>query len=172
LEIGPLVELIDMYHAHEATERHDKIFALLGMTSDDPTEAGLLPNNHVPWQELFMNLLRFIFGRGASIAILGDSDLVTIQVKGSIIGTILELRSSSRIDRQEVLVTIRDSDKPYATEELPSVIPLSFDISTTPICEGDIICLLEDNPTPLDIRACKSSELSKLQRSQRKLRIH
>jgi hypothetical protein len=155
LEICPLVELVDMYHAHEATERHDKIFALLGMTSDDPTEAGLLPNYHIPWQELFMNLLRFVFGGRASIAILGDSDLVTIQVKGSIIGTVLELRLSSRTDRQDVIVTIWDSEKPFATKTLRSVISLCFDISTTPVCEGDIICLLEDNPTPVVVRACK-----------------
>jgi uncharacterized membrane protein YbaN (DUF454 family) len=48
LEINPLAKLINMYYAHEATKRHDKIFALLRMSSDDLTIAGLLPNYNVP----------------------------------------------------------------------------------------------------------------------------
>jgi hypothetical protein len=47
LGIHPLGELIDMYHTHKATERRDKVFALLGMSSDDPSAARLLPNYEI-----------------------------------------------------------------------------------------------------------------------------
>jgi hypothetical protein len=30
---------VDMYHTHKATERHDKVYALLGMSSDGPSAA-------------------------------------------------------------------------------------------------------------------------------------
>src|SRR4051795_4819938 len=43
-DICPLGELVDMYHTHKATKRHDKVYALLGMSSDDLSEANLLPN--------------------------------------------------------------------------------------------------------------------------------
>jgi hypothetical protein len=44
LEICSLGELIDMYHTHIATKHHDKVYALLGLSSDDPSTAGLWPD--------------------------------------------------------------------------------------------------------------------------------
>jgi hypothetical protein len=41
LGISSLGGLRDMYHAHEATQIHDKVFALLGMSSDDLSKSGL-----------------------------------------------------------------------------------------------------------------------------------
>jgi hypothetical protein len=43
LDIRPLGELIDMYHTHEATELRDKVYALLGMSSNDPSDGWLIP---------------------------------------------------------------------------------------------------------------------------------
>src|ERR1700709_2260818 len=59
LEIYPLGELIDMFHTHEATERHDKIYALLGMSSDDLSKANLSPNYSLSWEGLFRDLVKF-----------------------------------------------------------------------------------------------------------------
>jgi hypothetical protein len=47
-----LGELMDMYHTHEATKRYDKVYALLGMSSDGPGAPGLSPDYAVPWEEL------------------------------------------------------------------------------------------------------------------------
>lgn len=58
LGIRPLGELIDMYHTHKATERRDKVLALLGMSSNDPSAAHLLPNYEISWEELFRQLCR------------------------------------------------------------------------------------------------------------------
>ncbi|CAH0055778.1 unnamed protein product [Clonostachys solani] len=47
LDIRPLSELVDMYHTRKATNPLDKIYALLGISSDnhdDLNKAGLLPN--------------------------------------------------------------------------------------------------------------------------------
>lgn len=51
LEIRPLGELIDMYHTRKATLRHDKVYALLGMCSDDLSAAGLSPDYTVSWEQ-------------------------------------------------------------------------------------------------------------------------
>ena len=48
LAIHPLGELLDMFHTHEATERHDKVYALLSISSDALNAADLLPNYKVP----------------------------------------------------------------------------------------------------------------------------
>ena len=47
-EVCPLSELIDMYHTHEATLRSDKVYALLGMSSDDFRNTSLSPDYSVP----------------------------------------------------------------------------------------------------------------------------
>ncbi|KAF1978281.1 hypothetical protein BU23DRAFT_587213 [Bimuria novae-zelandiae CBS 107.79] len=44
LDICPLGEPIDMYHSHKATKLHDKVYALLGMSSVDGGRARLSPN--------------------------------------------------------------------------------------------------------------------------------
>jgi hypothetical protein len=48
LDICPLGELVDMYHTHEATKRHDKVYALLGMSSDNLNNIGLLLDYSIP----------------------------------------------------------------------------------------------------------------------------
>src|SRR4051794_25759894 len=60
LNIRCLAELIDMFHTRKATEVRDKVYALLGMSSDDPGEAGLRPDYEVPWKDLFQQLVKFI----------------------------------------------------------------------------------------------------------------
>ncbi|TGO16027.1 hypothetical protein BTUL_0033g00650 [Botrytis tulipae] len=55
-----LGELIDMYHNHKATVRHDKVYALLGMCSDHLSSTGLLPDYTIPWVTLFRRLVNFI----------------------------------------------------------------------------------------------------------------
>jgi hypothetical protein len=47
LDICPLGELMDMYHAYRATKRHDKVYALLGISLDDLSKVNLLPNYKV-----------------------------------------------------------------------------------------------------------------------------
>ena len=56
-----LVELIDMYHTRKATERRDKEYALLGMSSDDSRSAGLLPVYTIAWNVLFQRLAKYVF---------------------------------------------------------------------------------------------------------------
>ena len=44
LYICPLGELMDIYHTYEAINRHDKIYALLGISLDNFSVAGLSPD--------------------------------------------------------------------------------------------------------------------------------
>ena len=54
LNICCLAELIDMFHTRKATDVHDKVYALLGMSSDDPGKAGLRPDYKI--KNCFSNL--------------------------------------------------------------------------------------------------------------------
>lgn len=59
LGIRPLGELIDMYHTHKATDRYDKVFALLGMSFDALNTADLLPDYEIHGESSFNDLLSF-----------------------------------------------------------------------------------------------------------------
>jgi hypothetical protein len=53
LKIRPLAELVDMFHTRQASDPRDKVYALLGISSDDPGEASLQPDYTISWEELF-----------------------------------------------------------------------------------------------------------------------
>ncbi len=56
LDICPLSELVDMYHNRKATERRDKVYALLGMSSDDPAQQSYRPTTGSHGKKSFGNL--------------------------------------------------------------------------------------------------------------------
>ena len=142
---------MDMYHTHEATERHDMVFALLGMSSDDLTGAGLSPDYDVPWAKVFMNFLLFVFGKTLPIETLGNGDLAVVKAKGHVIGEVSSVeRNISWSDRQEVDATFWNE----ATKSRDRVL-LTFLVSAKPILERDLICLFEHTPELMIVRACK-----------------
>ena len=47
LAIRPLGDLLDMFYTYEATKRNDKVYALLGISSDALNTVNLLPNYKV-----------------------------------------------------------------------------------------------------------------------------
>ncbi|KAK1240067.1 hypothetical protein MKX08_007509 [Trichoderma sp. CBMAI-0020] len=147
LDIRPLGELIDMYHAHEATERHDKIFALLGMSSDNPAIAGLVPNYTISWDELMAQAVRFILGENVLIRTWAHLQAVVISAKGYVIGSVTSVRSTEgtyRNDRQILNIKTRDNTS------------LSWTVQATakPIQAGDICCQLSGAAKPMIIRSC------------------
>lgn len=74
LRICPLHELFDMYRTHEATEVHDKIFALLGMCSDFSAilSAGFSFDYIITWEELASRLTKLWMGPSVTMKVLND----------------------------------------------------------------------------------------------------
>ncbi|KKO97337.1 hypothetical protein THAR02_10557 [Trichoderma harzianum] len=145
LDIRPLGALIDMYHTHEATERHDKIFALLGMSSNDPTTHGLLPNYKTPWDKLMVQLVGFILGERIYVKSWMQQQAAVIFAKGYVIGIVSSVQMAhddSRGDKQHVILKIRDVPGPSWT----------IQVAGKPIEAGDILCHLLGATKPMIIR--------------------
>ncbi|RAK94830.1 HET domain-containing protein, partial [Aspergillus ibericus CBS 121593] len=53
-------ELVSMYRSHKATKQHDKIYALLGLSSDSDS-AALVPDYEIPWHEVFRRVTQHVF---------------------------------------------------------------------------------------------------------------
>ncbi|KAH6692764.1 heterokaryon incompatibility protein-domain-containing protein, partial [Leptodontidium sp. MPI-SDFR-AT-0119] len=145
LRISSLAELVDMFRSRQASNPRDKVYALLGMSSDDPGTAVLQPDYNISWEELFQNLVRFILGTGVFVKAIGLKAL--IRGKGCILG---QVSSVTQDDRQFVNVT-------FSKEilHLGGKINWSFQATAQSIHERDIVCILYGASKPSIIRLRK-----------------
>ncbi|KAH6699918.1 heterokaryon incompatibility protein-domain-containing protein, partial [Leptodontidium sp. MPI-SDFR-AT-0119] len=151
LDIRPLGELIDMFHTHEATKPVDKVYALLGMSSDDPSTAGLLPDYEVPWEKLFKDLVKFLLYKQVYVKTWGDEERAVIKGKGCILGQVLSVESD---DRHKVNIIFKNMSEHLGCKR--EWHPLwTLQASVKHIREGDILCILQGAPKPMIIRPCK-----------------
>ncbi|KAH6701346.1 heterokaryon incompatibility protein-domain-containing protein, partial [Leptodontidium sp. MPI-SDFR-AT-0119] len=147
LNIRSLAELIDMFHARKATDTRDKVYALLGMSSDDPGKAGLRPNYEVPWKDLFQQLVKFVLGKDVSVETSDGSQRAVIKSKGCILGQVSSVTSD---DRQNMFITSKN-----AAWHLGDKMEWTLQASAKSIREHDIVCLLQGASKPTIIRRCK-----------------
>lgn len=148
--ILPLGELIEMYNRHEATERHDKIFALLGMSSDNPISAGLIPNYALRWSEVLRETVVFLLGSDVSAQTWEDREAAIIEEKGYVLGKVSKVDGGDTSDSQDIEIT-----PTAATRRPEGKRTLSLQRLSNPVREGDIVCLLSGAQNPSIVRLCK-----------------
>ncbi|WAO95272.1 Hypothetical protein NCS54_01288500 [Fusarium falciforme] len=150
LDICSLGELVDMYHTHKATDRRDKVYALLGMSSDDPSIAGLSANYEISWGQLFPQLVNFFFSEQVSVNTWDDKEMAVIRGKGCVLGEVYSVeRDIDREDRQHVDISWKngfDFEEPHSR--------WTFQASAKPVQAGDALCLLQGASMPTIIRPC------------------
>lgn len=149
LGVCSLGELVDMYHAHEATKRHDKVYALLGMSSDDLSVVNLLPDYKEPWENLLQRLAKYLLGEEISVETYGDKEIAAIKGKGHILGTITSVRRTAFDSGQEVTIAVND---PHLQHENSRMQYWTLRPSAKPIQDGDHVCLLRGGSKPLVVR--------------------
>ncbi|KAF4624060.1 hypothetical protein G7Y89_g14116 [Cudoniella acicularis] len=145
LEIRSLAELVDMFHTRQASDYRDKVYALIGMSSDDPSKAGLQPNYKISWEELFQKLVEFVLGKDVFVETSGQR--AVIKSKGCILGQVSSVR---RNDKQSVKIISSN-----AAWDIGGKIEWIFQASAKPIQERDVICLLHGASKPTIIRLCQ-----------------
>jgi hypothetical protein len=148
LEIHYLAQLIDMFHTRKATDVRDKVYALLGMSRDDPGKAGLLPNYEISWKELFQQLVKFVLGHSLSVETSNNSQRAVIKSKGCILGQVFSVRSDKR---QNVNITFTSENEAWC---LGDKIEWTLQASAKSLRERDIVCLLQGASKPTIIRLC------------------
>ena len=157
LNIRPLGELIDMYHTHEATKRHDKVYALLGMSSDELGSDGLSiaslePNYKVPWKELLQRLVNFLLCKQTSVATWNDRELAVIKSKGCILGKV-SLVDNDATWHDRVNVDISFKNRPSHSErERKWNARWTLQALAKSVKRGDLVCLLQGTSKPTIIR--------------------
>ena len=155
LEIRPLGELIDMYHTRKATLRHDKVYALLGMCSDDLSAAGLSPDYTVSWEQPFRNLIKFLLYKEVSVKVWAERGIAVIKSRGSILGRVsLVENDGARYDRQNVVITFKNLSGHLGYKREWST-RWTLQASAKSIRQGDLVSLLQGASKPNIIRPWK-----------------
>ncbi|KAF1957119.1 ankyrin [Byssothecium circinans] len=154
LNICPLGELIDMYHTHKATKLHDKVYALLGMSSVDGGRARLSPNYEVSWEKLLQQLIEFLLHEQVSVETGPGKQMAVIRSKGCILGQVSSVKNYiTRESKQNLDVSLKmiseqlGHSKRYDTHWM-------LKSSAKQIREGDIVCLLQGAARPVIVRPC------------------
>ncbi|KAH8803044.1 ankyrin repeat-containing domain protein [Xylogone sp. PMI_703] len=130
-----------MYHTHKATRPHDKVYALLGMSSNDLSKPGLLPNYSVSWEELLQRLVKFLLYDGIPVKTWSNKEMVVVKSKGYVLGKVSLTKSRCHVQRHLKITTKH--------------ITLSLQNSAKSIRKGDIVCFLKGASKPTIIRPQK-----------------
>ncbi|GAW19324.1 hypothetical protein ANO14919_088100 [Xylariales sp. No.14919] len=145
LDISPLGQLIDMYQRREATDRRDKVYALLGMSSDNHSRGVLSANYQLSWKELFSQLIKYILSQGVSVETWDEKEIAVVRAKGYIIGHVESIESDGAWNpRQVVTVSLR----------YPFYDTLTFYTTANTIRIDDVVCFLQGASNPTIIRPC------------------
>ncbi|OBS16723.1 hypothetical protein FPOA_12665 [Fusarium poae] len=149
LGICPLGELVDMYHTRKATDRRDKVYALLGMSSDDTSIAGLSANYEISWGRLFQQLINF-FSKRVSVDTWDDKEIEVIRGKGCVLGEVSSVEiDTDWEDRQHVGITWKNASGYRGPGS-----PWTLQASAKSVHVGDVVCLLQGASRPTIIRLC------------------
>lgn len=66
----------------------DKVYALLGMSNDNPYAAGLKPDYEAAWREVFQKLVYFCISDQMSVSTWDGVQVAVIEAKGYILGQV------------------------------------------------------------------------------------
>ncbi|RYP10819.1 hypothetical protein DL764_000441 [Monosporascus ibericus] len=139
-----------MQSSGPAKEHHDKVYALLGMSSDDPAVAGLSADYEVSWRQLFRQLIHFILSKRVSVDTWDDMEIAVIKGKGCILGEVSSVeRDTAWEDKQHVGITWKDFDVTRAWSSC-----WTFQTSAKSVQVGDVVCLLQGASRPTILRLC------------------
>ncbi|KAK5655911.1 hypothetical protein OQA88_5450 [Cercophora sp. LCS_1] len=154
LDVHPLGELVDMYHTRKATKRVDMVYALLGMSSDDPRTAGLLADYKTPWAAIFQKLIRFSLSDQMFVDTWDEWSVAVIQGKGHILGKVSSVEvDSTRGIVQRIRIAWKNALGHFDTKEEDNS-RFELRASAKPIHAGDALLLLQGASKPTIIRPC------------------
>ncbi|KAH7067182.1 heterokaryon incompatibility protein-domain-containing protein, partial [Paraphoma chrysanthemicola] len=150
LGILPLGLLLEKFHLHEASDRRDKIFALLGMCEDEELAGTVLkPDYTQPWSSVFKSAIQYLLGTDCSIYTWDDQEQAVIIGYGWSLGRVGAISETSEIVR----VTSWHFSGP---RDWGNTWNVSWQNQTycKSLAEGDVLWLMSGAKHPCIIRHC------------------
>lgn len=144
LQIWPLLDLVELYNVREATDRRDKVYALLGMSTDMPT--GIVPDYRISWAELFSRLVRSAIHDCISVDTWDKYETAVIRSKGYNLGRVFSTRIENAWSAQQTV----EVDICLSGSEARQTWYLQA--AAKSIQENDVVCFLQGASLPTFIR--------------------
>ncbi|KAL5430451.1 hypothetical protein PMIN07_009487 [Paraphaeosphaeria minitans] len=122
LNIEPLANLIDRFHAHASTDPRDKIYALWGLCSDSASMENLRPNYTKSWKTLAEDLGDVVFGSNSTVSASPDRQMMFVRTTGHVLGEInIESPSYTPKSRSWDSDTVRRTQETIQTLSITSL---------------------------------------------------
>jgi hypothetical protein len=142
LDIGPLGQLVDMYCNRKATDRRDKIFALLGMSNDNwqGKNTRIAVDYKSSWDAICRQFFQILYSREISANPWRTSGITAVEGRAQILGQLAfdEAESLHGETLQEVDVRFCGSRSRKAGEKQK----WRLQVGANPVRPGDVVCLL------------------------------
>lgn len=185
-------KLVDMFHKCEASKIHDKVYALLALSTEDMGASGLLPDYTIPFGELLERVVSMVISDKVSVNCQDSMDAAVIKTTGYVLATIQRVTDHLR-DPQLQMIDIKPFDfthrqdcrglnnHTFALREYECDFDKYWYIqaSAIPLRQGDVICHLDGAVCPTIIRVCQdysiilvaAVSLNKIERSDSEERL-
>jgi hypothetical protein len=152
LNILPLGQLLEKFHLHEATDRRDKVFALLGVClNSDRLGAPPQPDYEKSWSTVFGEVITYLLGPSVKVRTWDDREQATMKGFGCPLGKVKDLgNGKSKLTTIDCghLSGFCDGRNEWSTHLQPETY-------CKDVMEGDILWLMDDAPSPCIIRLCE-----------------
>lgn len=146
LGIAPLTELLETFHTWKSSDQRDKIYALLGLSSDNAV-SNLRPDYTKSWKVVFQEVISWILVSPSFIDTWEEREQAIITIYGSPLGTV----QSANVTEGWILVTFRA----LTTDGVPWIIALDVPSNWCKnIRKGDVLFLFENRQHPSIVRFC------------------
>jgi hypothetical protein len=145
LGMAPLTELLERFNMHDATDRRDKIYALLGLSNDLHKFPALWADYDKPWSDLLRDVVAQFLGPALSIYTWDEQEGAVITGSGCPLGTLFHKPDGGLTFRSPSFSGIRSVTIHWQPE-----FPLSGNDNN--ILDGDILCIMEGARYPSVIR--------------------
>jgi hypothetical protein len=154
LNIQTLGGLVEMFHPRGATDRRDKVYALLGMSTDS---SALRVDYTAQWGDVFRRLISQILGPSVTVVTWPDQETAVIAADVCVLGRVTKIGfPDDRGGKQEIEVKSKHFRSPnIVTYSLFWDSTWLIQRTARPVKIGDLLCLVSGAARPTIVRPYK-----------------
>ncbi|KAK1758055.1 heterokaryon incompatibility protein-domain-containing protein [Echria macrotheca] len=153
LGIQTLGELVDMFHSRQATDPRDKVYAMLGMSSDREHLSRFEPDYTVAWKDLLKRLTHHLVSDKADVETWDGEELSVIRCAGHIVGEVSAVLGVRAKDGKQQIDVLLRKHNPRIDVKDRQFAQWTVQPFAKPIRPRDLICVLEGSSSLAIVRA-------------------
>lgn len=142
LHIDPLMDLVDRFHTHEATDIRDKIYALWGLSTESELTNTLRPDYNKSWKSLLADLGLHVFGKDSELTPSESKQMLYVRCLCYYLGKVVSIYDAEMWDMEQRLEIASVRVSKLLDHDYTYNLTLKMRSSAQRIGEQDIVCFL------------------------------